>query len=326
MFGVEAAFLGGILLLAGTAEAPAITPGEFQAWYEAATRGTLRIPRTVLHRAKGFRYVFLGGFRSERMAGYFARNARELRAQGVPRRAIHFVYPGSGRTVEENGEAVREALFEIAARGPERLVLIGHSRGACDALAFALHEPGFVAERVEALFLVQGPFGGSALADYVLGEGEAIDKRLGPAHRLIARTIGRLELGLFAKGKHAGLAGMTRAASRAYWRKELGEHAGAIPVVGPRAFYVESTAAPSRLRLFQRTMARYLGTYYGPNDGVVALGDQVLPGLGTSLGTLDAGHADFTRGRPANRVGKTPGRALMRAILMAVGKPEGIRR
>ena len=160
----------------------------------------------------------------------------------------------------------------------------------------------------------------------MLGEGEPLDRRMPPAHRLIAHAIGRLELGLIRRGKHGGLAGLTRAASTAYWRAMLRDHAEAIPVVGPKVYYVESVAKPSRLRLFQRTMAHYLGTYYGPNDGVVALGDQVLPGLGTSLGTLDAGHADFVRGRPANRVGRGPGRALIRGIVMAVGQErEGCR-
>ena len=88
-------------------------------------------------------------------------NAKELRAQGVPRRAIHFIYPSSHKTVQENAEAVRAQFQEIARLGPEKLVVIGHSRGACDTLAFALENPAFVADHIQALFLVQGPFGGT---------------------------------------------------------------------------------------------------------------------------------------------------------------------
>jgi pimeloyl-ACP methyl ester carboxylesterase len=319
MIGPVSALLGITLLLGGPTEAPPIAPGEFRGWFEAASRGRLRIPEPVEREVRGLRYVFVGGFGNERMPGYFAQNARELRAQGVPRRSIHFLYPSSRRTVEENRDSVRDEFLRIAAAGPGRLVVIAHSRGACDALAFALHEPRFVRDRVAALFLVQGPFGGTGLADYVLGEGTAMDRRMPPGHRLLALVLGRREKALVGRGRHAGLAGLTREASRSYWRRALREHADAIAVVGPKVYYIESQARPSRLRLFLRSMAWYLGTYYGPNDGVVALGDQTLPGLGTSLGVLDAGHADLTRRFPATRARSGTRRALIRSILMAVG-------
>jgi pimeloyl-ACP methyl ester carboxylesterase len=278
-------------------------------------------------RASEFRYVFIGGLGGERMPGYFEQNARELRRLGVPRRSIHTIRPSSRRTVEQNREEVRAAILAAAESGPQRLVIIGHSRGACDAAAFALHEPGFVRDRVEALFLVQGPFGGSALADYVLGEGRPMDGRMPPGHRLVAYLLAKREGSLVGRGVHSGLTGLTRAASRAYWHRELDRNAEAARAVGPRIFYVESRARPSGLRLFQRATHRYLGTYYGPSDGMVGLEDQSLPGLGTRLGPVEAGHADLTRRSPASRGGRQSRAALVRAIVMTVGggggRPEG---
>jgi hypothetical protein len=116
------------------------------------------------------------------------------------------------------------------------------------------------------------------------------------------------------------LAGLTREESRAYWRRVLKEHAEAIPIVGPKVYYVQSRARSSHLSLFQRAMSWYLGRYYGPNDGVVAVADQSLPDLGTRLGVLEAGHADLTRRAPASRMGKRARRALIQAILMVVGR------
>jgi pimeloyl-ACP methyl ester carboxylesterase len=284
------------------------------------------VPGPVTRRASEFRYVFIGGLGGERMPGYFDQNARELRRLGVPRGSIHVIRPSSRRTVEQNRGEVRAAILAVAASGPQRLVIIGHSRGACDAAAFALNEPGFVRDRVEAIFLVQGPFGGSALADYVLGEGRPMDGRMPPGHRLLAYLLGRRERSLVGRGVHAGLAGLTRAASRAYWRGELDRNAEAARAVGPRIFYVESRAVPSRLRLFQRATYRYLGAYYGPSDGMVGLEDQSLPGLGIRLGPVEAGHTDLTRRSPASRAGRRSRAALMRAIVMAVGgggRPEG---
>jgi hypothetical protein len=324
MIGIAAALLGLVLRTGAVPEAtitaPGIAPAAFRGWFDAASRGRLRIPGDTLRRARGFRYVFVGGFRGERMRGYFAQNTAELKALGVPGRAIHVVHPGSDRTVEENRGEVRREFLRIAGEGPERLVVVAHSRGACDALAFALGDPGFVRDRVEALFLIQGPFGGTGLADYALGEGEPMDRRMPPAHRLLAYLIGRRERALLGRGRHGGLAGLTLASSRAYWRRALAEHAEAIPLVGPKVYYVESATRPGRLRLFLRAAAWYLGTYYGPNDGVVAAGDQSLAGLGTSLATLDAGHADLTRRGPATRAGRRIRRALVRSIVMAVGR------
>jgi pimeloyl-ACP methyl ester carboxylesterase len=301
---------------------PAVEPSAFRAWFDEAARGRLRVPATTRRRAAGFRYVFVGGLGGERMPGYFDQNAKALRALGVPRRAIHVVQPSSRRTVEANRDAVRDEFRRIAELGPEPLVVIAHSRGACDALAFALHEPCFVRDRVAAMFLVQAPFGGSPLADRVLGEGEPMDRRMPQVARLIGYLLGLRERALVESGRHAGLAGLTREGSRAFWRRMLLEHADALPIVSPRVYYVESQARPARLRLFQRALGHYLGTYYGPSDGMVVREDQTLPGLGTSLGTLDAGHADLTRRFPATRAGRRWRKALVQAVVMAVGRPE----
>ncbi len=322
MMGLNAAFLGVALLLGGAVEPPSVTAGEFQGWFEAGLRGDLRIPKPVASRAKRFRYVFVGGFGIGRMPGYFTQNAKELQAIGVPHRSIHFLYPDSHKTVEQNREMVRDKILGFAGDRPERLILIAHSRGACDALTFALREPGFVRDRVEALFLIQGAFGGTGLADYVLGEGEPMDDRMSQGHRFLAQGMGAFVRYLFQHGKHGGLAGLTRDASRAYWELALETHADALPVVGPKVFYIEANVKPSGLGLFLRAMAHYLGAYYGPNDGVVAVEDQTLPGLGTSLGVLDAGHPDLTRRFPATRAGRRSRRALMQGIVMAVGRSE----
>jgi pimeloyl-ACP methyl ester carboxylesterase len=294
--------------------APVVSPDEFRAWFDAARAG-----RLVIHAgaARGFRYVFVGGFHNERMPGYFSQNARELRARGVPRRAIHFIYPGSDETVEGNAGEVCDRFLEIAREGPEPLVVIAHSRGACDALFFALRNPEFVRDRVRALFLVQGAFGGTGVADYVAGEGPPMDGRMPWRHRVVGQLLGRLEVYLMGRGRHGGLPALTTQASHDFWARAVAEHAAALPVVGPKTFYVTTATKPSRLRVFQKALGWYLGAYFGPNDGVVALDDQSISGLGTVLAVLDAGHSDLT-----NRFGRRRLReALTDAILRAVVDP-----
>ena len=81
-------------------------------------------------------------------------------------------------------------------------MVIAHSRGACDTLAFALRNPRFVADRIQALFLVQGPFGGTGVADYVAGEGPPMDGRMPLGYRVLGRAIGRLESQVLGQSKH----------------------------------------------------------------------------------------------------------------------------
>jgi pimeloyl-ACP methyl ester carboxylesterase len=321
MTGAFSLFLG-LALMGGVGDGPRVTPGEFRTWFEAAAEGKLLIDEEVERRAGRYRYVFVEGFRNEGMPGYFAQNVKELRARGVPREAIHVIEPSSDKTVGENAGDVREAFREAAGAGPERLVVIAHSRGACDALAFALRHPKFVRDRVRALFLVQGPFGGTGVADYVTGEGPPMGREVPLRQRAVGGLIAGLEKRQLNRGRHGGLADLTRSASQDFWERLCDEHADAIPVVGPKTFYVTTETRPSRLGPLRRAPARYLHEHFGPNDGVVALDDQSLPDVGTVLAVLDAGHTDLTGRFPSARGGRQLRRALIQCVVAAVGRTD----
>ncbi len=215
---------------------PTISDADFRAYFDAARAGKLVIPDEGLEEARRYRYVFVGGFHNERLPGYFAQNARELRAKGIPKDAVHFIFPSSHDTVTGNSRVVREQFEEIAALGPEKLVVIAHSRGSCDALAFALQNPEFVTEHVLALFLIQGAFGGTALADYVVGEGPPMDRRMPLGYRVAGHALANIEGFLLDHGKHGGLPSLSRRASREFWNDLLDESSAAIPLVSPKTF------------------------------------------------------------------------------------------
>ena len=298
-----------------TSAPPEVSPVDFRTWFDAARRGRLEIPHQTAQNARRYRYVFIGGLHVGVMPGYLAQNIKELRARGVTHRAVHVVDPSSSHTVSENAAAIRAKLIELAALGPEKLVIIAHSRGACDALAFAIENPAFIADRVHALFLIQGPFGGSGVADYVAGDGPAIDREMPPVYRLAGRLVGRLAVSLMKQSKHQAITSLGRKPSHDYWERALEANPEAIAVVAPKTFYVTSRSRPSRHPILQR----YLGTYYGPNDGLVALEDQAVSNLGTVLAVLDAGHTDLTYRFPSARPQPRLRRALVDAIFMAVG-------
>ncbi len=311
--------LGTLILFQSEAAMADCTPEQFQAWFREAVQGAPRMSRAVERRAAQFRYAFVGGFANERMPGYFSQCVQELKAHGVPSAQIHFIFPSSHETFEGNSDEVRSRFLEIASQGPERLVVIAHSRGACDALAFALQNAPFVRDRVQALFLVQGAFGGTGAADYLMGEGLSMDHQMPIKLRVLAFVLGKLESFVLHRGKHGGLADLTRSESDRFWQQMMLDHAEAIPIVGPKTFYVTSQIQPSQLRLFRRAIASYLQTYYGPNDGMVLLRDQSLPGLGTCLAVLEASHTDLTHRQPSARTPRRFRHALIVSILNALG-------
>src|SRR5262245_59081069 len=144
----------------------------FRSWFERQVKAPTPLPAAATAAARQYRYVFVAGFLNEGFQiGYFNENRKALVSAGVAPDAIHVVFPRSGNGVEDNVTELRRSIPELAARGPQKLVLVGHSKGAVEALALVAAEPAFVRARVQAVFLVQGAFGGSGIADYITGSG-----------------------------------------------------------------------------------------------------------------------------------------------------------
>ena len=100
----------------------------------------------------------------------------------------------------------------------------------------------------------------------------------------------------------------------------LEESSAAIPIVSPKTFYITCEVPPSAHRMFQRPIASYLEIHFGENDGVVALEDQSLAGIGKVLAVLDAGHTDLTNRFPSGRAAQRMRKAIVDAIITSVGE------
>ena len=264
--------------------------------------------------------MFVAGFMSEGMSEYFTQNARELVAIGVPRKAIHFIYPSSGETIEGNAAAVRTRFLEFADCGEEKLVVIAHSRGACDTLAFALENPEFRRQPCRGPVPGAGPFGGTGVADYLTGEGPPIDSSMPLKQRLIALGLGRLEEYRLSRGKHRGLPSLTPQASKKYWETAVEKHGTRYRSSAPRRLH-DHQKEPRRVSTAPASDRFVAGSHFGPNDGIVVLEDQSVAGMGTVLAVLDAGHTDLTHRFPAAVPRRRLRQALIDAIIMGVGRP-----
>lgn len=270
-----------------------------------------------LPRAGNEHYVFVAGFLNEGIPGYFGENIRELKKLGVPAARISVVKPKSGKTFEENSTILKRGLIEILKEKTDRAVIFAHSRGAIDALAFALQNPDYIRDQVTAIFLVQGAFGGSGIADYIRGTGHALDDSMPQPYRTFFYLTGRTEK-LLDPCIERGLTALTREKAREFWKALLRDHADAIPVVSEKAYYIVGKEKPSDVAPVIRANAYYLHTYYGENDGMVTAADQTLSGIGTTLAVVKADHSDLTNGSGLSNSPRKLREALMRAIVTVV--------
>lgn len=292
----------------------------FEEAFRRASAGDLDLTRAQVRAAQGHRYVFIAGFRGDQLPGSFATAEKELRHLGVPRSSLHLIRPETAGTREDAVALLRTRLDAIAKDGGgDRLILIAHSRGATATLDFALRHPDFVRDRVDALYLIQGPFGGSGLADQAAGLGPAIDRQMPTRYRVAARIAAAVFRASAGRKGDQAVREMTTRASRDYWRTLIRDRPDAVAVVGPRTFFIRSSIPPDRLRFFRRALAWYLRTYQGASgDGMVAVADQWLPDLGTVIGTVEAGHSDLAYRRGRSRGTRRLPQALIQAIVVAV--------
>ena len=303
---------------AATAAAPtaAVPAGRrdrptFAAFFERQVATPQPLPDCVLEAARRYRYVFVAGFLNEAFRqGYFNENRDALREAGVRADEIHVVFPRSADAIAETAARLGQELPALAGQGRQKLVLIGHSKGAAELLAFALANPAFVRARVEAIFLAQGAIGGSGVADYITDAGHPLDDKMPAASRVafaVAARGGKLLDGQLDRGFQS----LTHRQAAALWAQLLPRR-GATE----RIFYIRGHRDPAAVSKILSLTATYLSTYYGDNDGLVEVEDQSVSGAGRVLATLEADHMSLTVARPVSGDGPAVRRAFTHALLM----------
>ncbi len=222
-----------------------------------------------------------------------------LASLGVALRVLHVDGLSSSGS---NARALRDAL--LAGAVDERVVLIGHSKGAVDALQLIVEHPE-VRPRLAALVSLAGAIGGSPLANFG-SQGWLRAAAWTPGLACGAGDLGAIE--------------SLRPATRQSW---LARHR--LP---PDVRMYSIATMPDPARLAPGLVASYglLGRIDPRNDGNVLTHDQVIPGS-TLLGYVDADHWSIGANlqaspsaivRAAAGSEPFPRRALIEAVLRTI--------
>jgi len=176
--------------------------------------------------------------------------------------------------VSANARSLAQQIARLPDDG-RRLIIVGHSKGAVDALQMLVDEPA-VARRTAALIAVAGALQGSPLADRL--------------DALYGVTFGAFPFSACGKGEGTPVQDLQRAARAAWWAAH--GHALTVPVYSLVSVPEMTRLAPTLYPTFL-AMSRF--TRY--NDGMLLAEGQVAPD-GALLGVVDADHLSIGIPRP----------------------------
>ncbi|KFE63324.1 hypothetical protein DB31_2917 [Hyalangium minutum] len=250
-----------------------------------------RPPRPLPSHAPGLAVIFVPGMLGECASGLappFEAAVPHLRRLGYDAR----VAPVNA-SAPSHANAERLAR-EIAESHAERIVLVGHARGAVDILELLAANPA-AASRVQAVLSVAGAINGSPLADAPAGASLLLPGKGDPT---------------CTEGERAALPDLQRA-HRLRW---LMEHPLPRP---PRYFSLGAFSPRSDMAKPLRARAAALARIDPRNDGLTPFFDQMIPGA-ELLGYANADHWSVVSDSQAPGQPPFPREVLIEAALLRI--------
>ena len=216
--------------------------------------------------------------------------ASSLRQRGY---RIDFI-PVSGRSgADHNGAQIAAAVEKLPEDPAERMVLIGHSKGAVDILHFLVNHPQ-PARRIDAVVSVAGAVNGSPLADDFAA--------------IYREVFSKMPFLYCRPGDRDVVNSLTRSKCMSWLASHrLPQHVKYFSLAG---FARREDINPTMLLTYD-----LLSTVEPRNDGYVAFYDQVIPGA-TLLGYANLDHYDIALPvRERLNFGGVGSRAVERGLL-----------
>lgn len=165
----------------------------FKCLYESKDPEDRELSKADIKRLKQFKIILIPGFMSDftvkyTPVGYFREAKKFLSSLGL-KKGKHFdrVLIKSQSPSDVNLRIIAAAVRE----SPKKVLIIGHSKGSLDALK-TLVEWEEVKDNVAGLITIQGPFGGSDLADEMVSN-QHLKHVLDGLLRLTGGNVGSLE-------------------------------------------------------------------------------------------------------------------------------------
>lgn len=257
--------------------------GPFRAAFcarEAACEDTLyrfggerEAPRPPVADASRFRLLFVPGFLASCFPDIhsFGDVMVAARDEGF---AVDFLDVEGRSGVAANARTLAQRIAALPADG-RRYIIVGHSKGAVDALQMLVDEPA-IAQRTVALIAVAGALQGSPLADRLDG--------------LYGVTFGAFPFSACSKGEGTPVLDLQREARAAWWAV----HGSALTVP---VYSLVSVPEMTRLAPTLYTPFLALSRITRYNDGMLLASGQVAP-AGALLGVMDADHLSIGIPRP----------------------------
>ncbi len=280
-----------------------ITSQDFETTYQKHLIKPVQMKLTVMDPAYHYLYVFVPGFLHRWVPTYFLPNRAHLIRMGIPKDSIKIIRPSHGQSKEKNIEWLFSKFQTLQKIYPHKqMVIMGHSKGASEALALSLQNSVFFKKHVAYLFLIQGVFGGSGVADYVLGQGKPISNQLNFLSGTAMWFMGKAA-SLVSPMIHPGLESLRRENAQSFWKDIKQKHGHIIEDIQSRVYHFKAHREPSEMSIFLQHTGHYLKNNYGDSDGLVTIGDQD-PGFGTHLYTFEVCHGGLILHQPITNVPK----------------------
>lgn len=215
----------------------------------------------------GLRVVLVGGLLSDcvaDVAAIYADASEALRERGYQ---VELIPVGGLSSSRRNAQKIADFLAELELQPDDKLVLIGHSKGAVDILQFLVEFPHAL-ENVVAVASIAGAINGSPLADWV---GET------------ARPwLGWVPKSWCSPGDSGALDDLRRSERLDWWRRN--------PLPDSVRYYSVAAFTRREEAAWPLQHSHYFLSYVDPrNDGQLIFYDQVIPGA-TLLGYANTDH------------------------------------